>query len=327
LQTILHPDYWVEIPEGEFIFGLTERNLHHLHGQLKEKIQYAQRPQGEKDLIDLALRKLVAGHLLSEREESVFGLERPGSIYYWKFAHVFPQKIVHLKRFYMARYLVTRRQYYAFRNGQAAFELPGALEEPETKLLKRTKKTIYTRCPAEVQIEPALQLCEQLGARLPSVYEWEKAARGTDGRLYPWGNMWMPNAGFFSYLNSYRPKVCDDGKAPVDAYPLGVSPYGVWGMAGSLPELVTVPPEVRTITFEYRGRRIRNKLFAWIEEFRGEPIYIDLKWTHPKDIDPLRAPLEHLIPQRGGFEWLWLGLRLILDEWPKQIWSGHDIQK
>jgi hypothetical protein len=81
VRTILHPDYWVEIPEGEFIFGLTKQNLYHLHEQLKEKIQYAQRPQSEKNLIDLALRKLVAGQVLSDVEETVFDLEGPVSIY------------------------------------------------------------------------------------------------------------------------------------------------------------------------------------------------------------------------------------------------------
>ncbi|MEW5958620.1 MAG: SUMF1/EgtB/PvdO family nonheme iron enzyme [Chloroflexota bacterium] len=76
----------------------------------------------------------------------------------------------------------------------------------------------YCRWLAEVTAKPY---------RLPTEAEWEKAARGPDGRIYPWGNEWDKN----------RCNTQEGGKGrttPVGFYPNGASPYGVLDMAGNV---------------------------------------------------------------------------------------------
>lgn len=79
----------------------------------------------------------------------------------------------------------------------------------------------------------ARDYCEWIGGQLPTEAQWEKAARGTDGRLYPWGN----DAATCDHVNMAG---CETpgGVVPVGSKPAGASPYGALDMAGNVLEWV-----------------------------------------------------------------------------------------
>ncbi|HEY1160352.1 MAG TPA: SUMF1/EgtB/PvdO family nonheme iron enzyme, partial [Terracidiphilus sp.] len=80
-----------------------------------------------------------------------------------------------------------------------------------------------------VSLDDARAYARWAGKRLPHEWEWQLAAQGTEGLLFPWGNLWQP-----AYVPTPDWGRSMRGPNSVDAHPLGASPYGVMDMVGNI---------------------------------------------------------------------------------------------
>ncbi len=136
---------------------------------------------------------------------------------------------VHVDAFYMDKYEVTAARYEKFLKSAAR-------REPDNwSSIKFPQEA--DRPVTGVDWGDAGAYCRWAGKRLPTEAEWEKAARGTDGRLYPWGND-PPNPKLANYKQeqSYS---SSGSVTEVGSYEAGKSPYGLYDMAGNVWEWVT----------------------------------------------------------------------------------------
>ena len=156
-----------------------------------------------------------------------------------------PQHQVTLDAFAIDRYEVTNAQFEKF---AAATDYRTAAERDGAGWVRRQKDGTWTweevkgatwRAPGgpgtsaapnhpvvQVSWSDANAYCAWAGDRLPTEAEWEKAARGGDGRRYPWGDAWDATRA----SARHTPK----GTAPVGSFPSGASPYGAQDMAGNV---------------------------------------------------------------------------------------------
>ncbi|MHB8417255.1 MAG: formylglycine-generating enzyme family protein [Myxococcales bacterium] len=135
-----------------------------------------------------------------------------------------PLHLVQVARFRIDRTEVTQAAYAACIAARACRPPAGPFEPA-----KRPRRPV-----TDVTWEQARDYCRWLGRRLPGEAEWELAARGTDGRLYPWGD--APPSCARAHTSD-----CGEDPADVGGRPAGASPYGVLDMAGNVDEWVEDP--------------------------------------------------------------------------------------
>lgn len=172
----------------------------------------------------------------AQYEFKVRGLEIEGGVgagvdvaYPWEAEpRRFHDHVLDIKRFFIDRTPVTNRQYKAFLD--AAHYAPA----DDGHFLKDWVGGTYPDGWAEkpvtwVSLEDARAYCSWAGRRLPHEWEWQYAAQGTDGRLYPWGDDWRADA--------VPPVDKARERRPLEAvagHPSGASPFGVLDLVGDV---------------------------------------------------------------------------------------------
>lgn len=165
-----------------------------------------------------------------------------------------PSHLVYLEAFWIDRYEVTNEQY-------RKCVLAKVCSEPED--LSFYNDPLFANHPVVyVSWYDATDYCQWMGKRLPSEAEWEKAARGDEGYIYPWGNESRAEC-----LNAGRRFT---GTTPVGAFLCNASPYGAMDMAGNVWEWVEDWYE------PYRNSHYTAELFGQkVKVVRGG------SWNHP----------------------------------------------
>ena len=172
----------------------------------------------------------------------------------------YPSHKVTVKTFYLDKTEVTNAQFVKYLNQFGHDGLNGErmydLRDNDARIRMLVRRSYvpfkgHENMPVnEASWIAARHYCANLNKRLPTEAEWEFAARGTEGRKYPWGNE-APDKTRGHFNRDWG------DMAPVDAYPKGATPEGVLGMAGNVHEWTSSASD----RYPYRangGREIVN---------------------------------------------------------------------
>ena len=266
---------WIEIPAGQFTCGISEKQVDLLLSRLPEHV-------------DARQQQWLRTKLLREA----------------------PERVVTIDRFYISRYPITNRQYLEFAYSNHRYSDSNVFSGQDRKTVLEGKQRLTERegeHPTDSVWHSALGFCDWIGARLPTSVEWEKAARGTDGWLYPWGNTWDASRGNFT-LDQKRRRT---KTSAVNAYPSGQSPYGVMDMMGNMyewtlstmlgigeisPQVITELVICRSCSCDFSMTDIPDWFRNRVTAIMGNEMYF------------------------GGAHLV--GFRPVLDEWQRRCWPG-----
>ena len=133
-----------------------------------------------------------------------------------------PTHMVFLDSYLIDKYEVSNQEYGEFIKAKG-HPAPAYWDDPR---LNQPEQPVVG-----VKWEEAKAFCEYRGKRLPTEAEWEKAARGPNGNIYPWGNTF--DSAKMNFGKNH------EATMPVDSYPEAVSYYGAYNMAGNVFEWVS----------------------------------------------------------------------------------------
>jgi len=170
---------------------------------------------------------------------------------------------VELPAFYIDKFPMTNERYKKFVDA-TGHSVPFKSEEAAKPYNWRggTYPKGKARHPAVlVDRSDVAAYCRWAEKPLPSEQQWEKAARGTDGRTYPWGDEFEDGR-----CNCWHQRI--QTTTPVDRFPKGVSPYGCYDMAGNVWEWTSTS---RKLGWAVKGGswfdgevRVRSSAYGWI---------------------------------------------------------------